>query len=339
MYSYFKKYPTDEEFFNKYISSRLPHKITDAHGHFNLPAHVTDITPDIIAGDWALESGLLMSYEDAKYYTNTLFPGIDYSYICLPWPLKDADTIANNDYVAGLIKRDNVLGGLFTLRPEWSTEYIEQRYIEGGFVGFKPYPYMASTVKGADVSIFDFMTKEQFSLANKLGATVLMHLPRAGRLPDPDNISEIRCILDNYPDLTLVLAHFGRCFNVEFFKCALKELGRDIDRLYFDTAAVLNPAVYELAFDKLDYKRILFGTDFPIMLWHGQREWENGTYINLCREDFSWSNHKYPERENGYTFFVYEQVKNILDTIGDNTEAVQAVFNGNAQHAYKALNR
>ena len=89
-----------------------------------------------------------------------------------------------------------------------------------------------------------------------------------------------------------------------------------------------------LAAEHLDHRRILFGTDEPIFLWHGKREWDAAGYHNLCREDFRWNAHKYPEDEEHYTFFVYEQVKNILDAWAGDDEAVLDIFARNAEAVY-----
>ncbi|MGI6161205.1 MAG: GNAT family N-acetyltransferase [Christensenellales bacterium] len=335
MYDYFHKTELDKEFYDANLRHRLPDTIIDAHAHFNLKEHVSRITQETIAGDWALECGLLMSYEDSQEYAKVMFPDKDWQFVALPWPLRDADTEGNNSYIASLIAKEN-MRGLFTVRPEFSIETIERLYVEGGFVGFKPYPYMASATKGADVSIFDFMPRSQFELANKLHAPVLMHLPRAGRLPDPDNIQEIRSILNNYPNIRLVVAHFGRCFHHDDFKRALELLGEDVYRLWFDTAAVINPKVYDLAFNNLDYRNIIFGTDMPIMLWHGKREWDERGYHNLCREDFSWNTHKYPDDEKNYTYFIYEQLNNILNALPSGSRIRDAVFHDNAEYVYSS---
>ncbi len=333
MYSYFHKTELDRMFYERHLRNRLPDTIIDAHAHFNLPEHVANISPQTVAGDWALECGLLMSYEDACSYISAMFPDQTWNFVALPWPLRDADTTGNNAYVSSLIK-GHAQRGLYTVRPSYKPAEIEKAYLAGNFCGFKPYPYMASTVKGADVSIFDFMPHAQFELADRLHAAVLMHLPRAGRLPDPENISEIRTILNRYPNVRLVLAHFGRCFQHEYFQRGLDALGEDVNRLWFDCAAVLNPKVYELAWKRLDYRRILFGTDLPIFLWHGKREWDEKGYHNLCREDFSWNKHLYPQEEDSYTFFLYEQLNNILNIFGDDTEVLQHIFSKNAESVY-----
>jgi hypothetical protein len=333
MYTYFHKTQLDTDYYDSHLRHHLPEKIIDAHAHFNLPQHVAAITPETIAGDWALECGLIMSYEDACHYTSVMFPDITWNFVALPWPLKDADTEGNNTYVASQIK-DKAQRGLLTIRPEYESANIESDFLAGNFSGFKPYPYMASAVKGADVSIFDFMPHAQFELADRLHAPVLMHLPRAGRLPDPDNVAEIRVILNRYPNVKLVIAHFGRCFQHEYFEKALNALGEDVNRLWFDCAAVLNPKVYELAFRYLDHRRILFGTDLPIFLWHGRREWDEKGYHNLCREDFSWNKHPYPNEEEGYTFFIYEQLNNILNVSGGDRTVLQHIFCSNAESVY-----
>jgi predicted TIM-barrel fold metal-dependent hydrolase len=91
-------------------------------------------------------------------------------------------------------------------------------------------------------------------------------------------------------------------------------LGRDAEGLYFDTSAVINPETYALAFDRLPAERILFGTDMPILFWHGRRTWTEREYRNLCREPFSWNVHRQaPEVEDAYTLFLYEQMKAVLD--------------------------
>ena len=71
-----------------------------------------------------------------------------------------------------------------------------------------------------------------------------------------------------------------------------------------------------MAFARLDHRRIIYGTDLPMLLWHGKREWDEHGYHNLCREDFSRNKHKYPQGEAGYTYYLYEQFNNILNVIG-----------------------
>jgi predicted TIM-barrel fold metal-dependent hydrolase len=102
---------------------------------------------------------------------------------------------------------------------------------------------------------------------------------------------------------------------------------------------VINPETCELAFDRLPVERILFGTDMPILFWHGRRTWTEREYCNLCREPFSWNVHRESaEVEATYTLFLYEQMKAILDACDRHhfTPAQKdALFWANARRALK----
>lgn len=338
MYSYFKKDENDVRFYAEHLANRLPESIFDAHAHLNLPRHVAQVSQQTIKGDWALECGLVMPYEDAVSYHETLFPNHQMRMLALPWPLPEADIPANNAYLSGLAG-ENKVTALMTIRPEWDAEYVEEQLLSGGFAGFKPYPYMAASEKGAEVSIFDFLPHHHLEIADRHGKAVLLHLPRKGRLADDDNIHEIRTIVQKYPGLRLVIAHFGRSFNVIYLKEGLAKLGDDKDAVYFDTAAVINPAVHREALQKLRSDQILFGMDLPILLWHGKRKWTETEYFNLCREDFSWNKHTDAENEKSYTFFVYEQCKAMLDCMdeeGASGQVVKDIFYRNAVKVYGA---
>ncbi len=335
IYEYFRKYPKDIEFYEQYLKSRLPQKILDVHTHINLQEHLKDIPQSRIDSDWAFQTGMQMTTEDAQHYISLMFPDIDYRMASFPLPIKEGDMVANNQYIQKSIQQKNIEYGLMCIKPQWSVEYIEEQLKTNGFVGVKPYPDMLSGVKGADISIFDFFPKEHIELVEKLNKCVVMHLPRAGRMPDPDNIRELREIRQRYPKLKMIIAHFGRCFMLPYFKSAIEALGEDIHSFWFDTAAVLNPQVFEAAMDVLDPDKILYGSDQPIFLWHGKRRWTDEKYFNLCREDFPWNKHEEGfEAEKDYTFFVYEQMNNILNALektgmGDGVKC--GIFGGNAK--------
>jgi predicted TIM-barrel fold metal-dependent hydrolase len=128
------------------------------------------------------------------------------------------------------------------------------------------------------LSIFDFLPSRQLEILDRHGRALLLHLPRPERIADPDNVRELREILRRYPRVPVIVAHLGRSFCPWFLREGLRLLGPDARDLYFDTSAVINPATYELAFAELPVERILFGTDMPILLWHGRRTWTEREY-------------------------------------------------------------
>ena len=303
----------DKEFYIQELKSRMPARILDAHIHMNLPMHIKYISKERVLSDWAFEAGLILPVYKAFENAKKMFPETEYSAFGFPWPIQEADLKGNNAYLLEQ-KSKYPIHPFMSVDPNMTVSYIEENLTN--FQGYKPYPDLVSNIKGAEISIFSFLPHEQLEILNKYKKAVVIHLPRKDRIADKNNIKELLEMRQKYPDIKIVIAHFGRSFNPIYLNKAIDEMHKDIGGFYFDTAAVLNPDVYELAFTNIPEDNILFGTDAPIMNWHGKRKWTDVTYINMVREPFSWNNHiEGEEKENKYTFFVYEQLKSIFDTI------------------------
>ena len=337
---YFTVTDLDRNYFRDNLEKRLPKKILDSHTHMCLPEHVASIPQSRIDSDWALQSASEMSFEDARGFVEALFPGIEYNFAAFPLPIKEADTDGNNKYITSLIKTKKISHGLFTSRPETDVGLIEEALINGGFIGLKPYPDFVAAFKGAEVSIFDFLPKEHCALAEKLNKCIVLHLPRAGRFADENNIKELKEIALTFPNLKIIIAHIGRCFNPCYLENAIKEMGETLHHFWFDTAAVMNPQVLKIAMEILHDDRLIFGLDLPVLLFHGSRRWTETTYLNVCREDLPWNKHiEGKEAEDKYTFFIYEQLNNILNTmeeIGKKEAYKNAFFCDNAKQLFES---
>ena len=336
--SFFTVTDLDRSYYRENLGNRLPRKILDSHAHISLPEHTASIPQARFDSDWALQSGCQMSIEDARKFAEALFPGIEYRFAALPFPIKEADTDANNDYIASLIKTKKLSYGLYTTRPETGAGPIGEALRAGGFIGLKPYPDYVSAYKGAEVSIPDFLPIEHCALAEKLNKCIVLHLPRAGRFSDENNIKELGEIAARFPKLKIIIAHLGRCFNPCYFEKAAKMLGEAIHHFWFDTSAVMNPQVLKMAMEILHEDRIIFGLDMPILLFHGSRRWTETTYQNVCREDLPWNKHtEGKEAEDKYTFFIYEQINNILNAmeeLGKGENYKKAFFFDNAERLF-----
>lgn len=325
----------DEAFYAQHLKARMPDVIFDAHVHLNLPEHIPSISEERLHSDWAFECGLYLTVDQALARAAMLFPDTAYSMVGFPWPIREANIVENNNY----LKQEHEKGRAFPLmsvRPEWNVEMLEAQL--PNFCGFKPYPDFVAQYKGAENSIYDFMPHAQLAILNRHRKAVVLHLPRKGRIADPDNVRELLDMRQRYPEITIIIAHFGRAFCPVYLEEGLSQMGSDADGFYFDTAAVINPEVYRLAFDRIEPEKILFGTDAPLMYWHGKRTWTATTYQNLCREDYRWNHHtEGREAEENYTFILYEQLRSILDTMdaaGFTSKEKAAVFGGNAKNLF-----
>jgi predicted TIM-barrel fold metal-dependent hydrolase len=330
----------DKAFYDKYIEPRIPDDVYDVHVHMNLPEHADMIPEERFLKDWALQCGHILTVDDAYSMAAKIFPGVNYRIAGFPWPILEADIEGNNKYMADM-RREGRIDPFMCVRPEWEPETIEKTLLEDGFVGFKPYPDMVSGEKGADISIFTFFPHEQWKILERNRLAVMLHLPRKGRFADDDNIRELDEVRQKYPSVTIILAHFGRSFCPYYLKEGLRKL-KEADGFYFDTAAVLNPEVYDVAFSEIAVDKILYGSDMPIPLIHGRRAWTEREYINYSREDFVWNkdSHESPEIEKNYTIFLYELIKAILDGMekaGLSEGQKKAVFKDNSLKALKLV--
>ena len=338
MQGFFDYTEIDKVFYEKNIGPRLPAEVCDVHVHMNLPEHADMIPEERFLKDWALQCGHILTVDDAYSIAEEIFPGITYRIVGFPWPILEADLEGNNTYLVAM-KKAGKCDPFMVVRPEWEPEKVEKDLIENGFVGFKPYPDMVTGEKGADVSIFTFFPHEQWEILNRNKLAVMLHLPRKGRFADDDNVRELDEVRQKYPEVTIIIAHFGRSFCPYYLKEGLRKLN-GAEGFYFDTAAVLNPGVYDVAFNEISADKILFGSDMPIPLMHGRRTWTDREYKNYCREEYVWNkdSHEPPEIEKNYTLFLYEEIKAILDGIekaGLSEGQKKGIFRDNSMRALK----
>ena len=215
MISYFQRTETDADYYERKLRDRLPENLVDMHCHINLPEHLTHVPPERIASDWALQAGHAMTAEEADYYERTLFPEKQVRRVAFPFPIAEADLKENNRYIADCLREKKIQAGLMVTRPEWTNAEVEQTLMRGGFAGLKPYPDLVGEKKGAEISIYDFLPKRHIQLAYEKNKCILLHLPRARRLAAQENVKELREIVNEFPGIRLIIAHIGRCFNVE----------------------------------------------------------------------------------------------------------------------------
>ena len=307
--------PVDETVYRSELLPWLPPRILDAHVHVSLRQRRVPVSPERLKGNWAMEVGVSHSWEDLRATYKMLFPGVEVFCLAFGGVFKEFDTDVENDRVLSGIKDPaNRARGLFVSRPEDDPARIRQA-LQDGFSGVKPYPDLAASNE-TDCSIFDFLPRAHLKVLDEHSAVVVLHISRPGRIGDPDNIREVLEIADSYLNVRLVVAHVGRAFCLP---TARKGLPHFTDRpgVLFDCSANLNPDVFEYFFDALGPERLLFGSDLPITLMRGVREYVGERYINFTDAPYSWNtDRKSPEDEARYTFFLYEELRALISALG-----------------------
>ena len=330
---YFELRDVDRRFWAERIAPWLPQRVFDAHRHINLAEHLGPQPPrsgppkfpDEIAGPEAIEL--------ARQAYAELLPGHEVEFLAFGSPQPAGHLAENNAYLSrGLAGSGSV--ALALTPPTWDQELLLHQLRLPGIIGAKPYERLHPDWSGGEVSIFDFVPHQHLEVLNELGAWLTLHLPRAERLADPANISEVLQLRQRYPQVVLVIAHLGRSYSGYYARAGFPALAED-PGILFDTSAVLNPAVLALALDRFGPQRLLFGTDLPIFYMRGRRIWRGKEYINLTSGDYSRNtNRQPPEVEATYTLSLYEMIAALGDTIqalGYLEDALQAVFHDNAR--------
>jgi hypothetical protein len=157
---------------------------------------------------------------------------------------------------------------------------------------------------------------------------------------DPVNIQQIIEIKKKYPNIKLIIAHIGRAYCPEDVGDAFEQLSVCPD-LLFDFCANCCEPVFEQLIRAVGPKRMLFGSDMPILRIRTHRICENGKYINLVPPglygDPSQDSHLREvsaQEAEKITFFMYEEIyamKQACKACGLNSGDVEDMFYGNAK--------
>ena len=256
----------DKRFYEEKIAPRLPKKIWDLHMHMTPAQHVAHLDPHMVATDWAIQCGMAMSFEEYERFRTTVYAGKEVDFTAFGNVIRGGEHAANNAYIADLLIQGKIPSGFLVLDPQISAEETARLYDEGGFTGYKPYADMVAGAKGADVTFPEFMPDAHMKVLNDRKGILMLHVPRAGRLPDDRNIKELLELRQKFPDITIVIAHMGRSYCPAHITEGLDKLGNHLDEFHYDFAAVLNPAVIEIALERLNHNQIHYGTDLPSSL-------------------------------------------------------------------------
>ena len=310
----------------------LPPNVFDCHVHVSLARHCGQISPERMKKNWAMEVACEMSWDDLWTHYERLFPDQRLRVIAFGNVYREVDLDSNNEYIlSGVRNSDGRAYGLFAVAPQWAANKTAEAFAQG-FVGIKPYPDLAGK-DDDEISIFEFVPHEHLSVVNEHAGVLMLHLPRKGRLADPENIRELLEIRERYPAIRIVVAHIGRAFTMPTVEKGLPHFA-DVPGLFFDIAANLNADVMEYALGIVGPDRLLFGSDLPITLMRGMREHIGETYINYTDGPYSWNvNRKSPEEEARYTYFLYEELlalKAAIERAGLKHDAVHKIMYENA---------
>lgn len=333
--------PVDRDFYAQHIRDWLPRRVIDIHTHVWRSAHMRK--PDPGAPSRSVSWPARVADENpVEHLTETyrrLLP--DHAVTPLIFTnVADFDQLdAANAYVSASAKAADVPALLFS-HPSWSGKETVRRLRAGDFLGLKSYlSYAPAYLPVGEIRIYDFFPHEQLAAMNELGAIVMLHIPRNARLRDPVNLAQLLEIDDRYPDLQVIVAHVGRAYCDEDVGDAFTRLAQT-RHLTFDISANTNASVFEGLIRAVGPRRILFGSDLPILRMRTRRITENGRYVNLVPRGLYGDVSKDPNMREvdgaaaeALTFFLYEEIaafRRAAEATRLTADDIEAVFHANA---------
>jgi len=306
----------DKKFYEQKLKDFLPDKMIDIHTHVWLdsirkPSSSTPVRavtwPSLVAKDNSIED-LFETYR-------LMFPGKEVTPLLFSQVSMNYDIAAGNEYVRSCAERHR-LPSLMVAKPEQSASEFEEGIKRGGFLGCKVYlNFAAPYIPEKEIRIYDFLPKHQLEVLDRHGWMAMLHIPRDGRLKDPVNLAQMLEIERDYPSLKLIIAHVGRAYCPEDVGDAFDILA-ETRNMVFDFSANTNTDVFRQLIRAVGPKRIVFGSDLPILRMRTRRICENGNYVNLIPRgmygDVSGDSHmrevEGPEADS-LTFFMYEEIE------------------------------
>ena len=340
----FEKTVYDEKFYNERLKDFLPDTFIDVHTHVFLDRFIkphTEINKRIVS--WTTLVAKDNSIEDLFETYRIMFPDKTVRPDIFSSPDLYIDFDAANKYIEDNAKKYR-LPYLLLIHPKWSAEKLERQLTDGGFYGVKVFlSYSPAYIPGSEIRIFDFMPHHQLEVLNKLGAVLMLHIPRPLRLRDPVNLAQLIEIEEKYPDIKLIVAHIGRAYCQCDVGNAFDILGKT-KNMCFDFSANCNSDVMDGLIKAVGPERILFGSDLPILRMRCRRIERDGHYVNIVPEglygdvsgDKNMDTASGPEAE-AITYFLYEEIdafRRAAEKNGLTASEVGKVFKGNAERLF-----
>lgn len=337
----------DRRVYDEKIRDFLPEKMIDIHTHVWLDRLKKNVKRDRVV-TWPSLVAKENPIEDHLECYRLLFPGKTVTPMIFTGLVNAESADGLNDYASQCAKEHDLPALLFAI-PEWSAEYVERRVREGGFLGIKVYLNLAPAyLPRQEIRIFDFLPPHQLELIHEKRWIVMLHIPRDARLRDPVNLAQILEIERKYPGVRLILAHVGRAYCNEDVGNAFEVL-KETERLAVDFSANTNAWVFEQLIRALGPKRVLFGSDLPILRMRMRRICEKGTYINLVPKGLYGDVSADPnmrevaaEEADRLTLFMYEEIlafRQAAENAGLSKSDLEDVFYNNSSALIEAVRK
>ncbi|MBT3320061.1 MAG: amidohydrolase family protein, partial [Clostridia bacterium] len=268
-----------------------------------------------------------------------IFPDKQCSAVVFGQPTPAVDIGKTNEYVKRNVAKDEypllVCGG-----GSVGADDIYEQVTQDEFYGYKVFLNWVGNDYG-EVSVEDMLLPNEMDIANELGLIVLLHVPRALRLADPQIGAGVRKLAKSYPKAKIVLAHCGRCYNPYLMRQAVGSVA-DLDNVYMDTSMVMDGVTIAMALREMGSERLLFATDLPVAAMLGRRVNAKDHWVDLVKEQYAKSDFRVQSNGFNATFMAHEiavAVELGADIAGLSEAQMKGIFYDNGMGLLKSVKK
>ncbi len=304
------------------LAQWVPDKIFDAHVHLSPPEAMGTISP--ARRKEPLTTFTHLRWEELTDLYSSLYKGKTVEgLIAFPLPLKEVHLEAANDYIVALMKSNPCIRG-FVLPDPLDTKRMIAQYdkaLKAGvrYVGVKPYFDLLGK-SNYETTMDEFIHRDLLEFMDSERLVMMLHTSGTG-MGSPECQKFVRSVLDDFPNIRIILAHMGRYLQpqsfLDFFRCGIL----DSPSIYLGMSSVTEVQVYQAVLSRRDlWGRVVFGSDLPFGSIPGVEFYspETGPTF-ITRNDYSWSNtrtqEQFSQRRKALTYNTYHVIKALKDAV------------------------
>ena len=303
-----ERYETvDLPFYRRHVAPVLPPKVLDFHAHTWRRDHWIEVPwhTDAAGGRYMVT---LEHYDVERLLADlrTTFPDRPAHAVCFGCPTPAGDWRRTNASAAEAGARPGLYPLMVVGRGLMPLDEMRRELREQGFFGYK----VRLSWHGDDyarVAVEDLIGPEEMAVADEMRLIVLLHVPRAERLADPEVQQGVRRLARTYANARIVLAHCGRCYLPDEMRAAVDSVA-DLENVCMDSSMVMEPQVLQMVLERLGPRRLLFATDLPVAIMRGRRVYVMDHWVDVVLEGHPPSAYRVASGGIRATFMVWEIV-------------------------------
>ena len=310
----------DRELWDSELEGFVPRKLYDMHAHLWTEKGQEHLPP----ADTVLRTEI--DFARLKNWSTQIFPERECHFLALGTPIPGVNREKHNDWLAKEVKVDEASIAGMIVTPETSQEELNDGFKKDRFQAVKPYRLFAPDPRSAGIR--DFLPEALLEVINEHDKAITLHLSMPEGADSPQNISDLKYLTREYPNIKWILAHCARAFNSLFLEKSIHIL-KHIPNIYYDTSAVNDLYTHYLLLKHENIERIMFGSD------NVAAGCARGKYITYAK---AWQYYPGTEQlehcDSRATLIVYEQLlqqKRAADMLELSNTAINKLFCENAE--------